>query len=191
MKKLALLIVAIFATCLFVKAQNTIIIDNQKPTDPRIEILGETSNEILLRLSLNSYILNEVQTPNGTEVIVGSPDGINYMEKGLPDIPYFATSVRIPSKGKAVTEIVDANYITVNNISIAPSKGSIKRNIDPSTIPYEYGRCYKMDAFVPTTEAVNSEAFRVRINCDFSGKFVNRGDNHNIIVATWYYLEVA
>ncbi len=162
MKKLALLIVAIFATCLFVKAQNTIIIDNQKPTDSRIEILGETSNEILLRLSLNSYILNEVQTPNGTEVIVGSPDGINYMEKGLPDIPYFATSVRIPSKGKAVTEIVDANYITVNNISIAPSKGSIKRNIDPSTIPYEYGRCYKMDAFVPTTEAVNSEAFCIR-----------------------------
>ena len=161
MKKFVLLIVATIATILIVNAQTTII-DNQKPSNSQIEILGENNNEITLRLNLNSYTLTEVQTPNGTEVVVGSPEGINDMDKGLPDIPYFTTSVRIPSKGKAVVEIVDANYTTVDNISIAPSKGPIKRNIDPSTVPYEYGKCYKMDAFFPLTEAVNSEAFCIR-----------------------------
>ena len=162
MKKLVLLFAATIATILIVNAQKAIIIENQQPIETQIAIVGENNNEITLRLNLNSYTLTDVQTPNGTEVIVGSPNGINDMGKGMPDIPYFATSVRIPSKGKAVVEIVDANYITVDNISIAPSKGAIKRNIDPSTVPYEYGKCYRMDAFVPNIDATNSEAFCIR-----------------------------
>ena len=118
------------------------IIDKDKPTESSIEIISENSEGITLKLSLNAYKFSEVQTPNGTEVIVGSPNGINYMEKGLPDIPYFATTIRIPANGKAIAEIVDANYTTLEDISIAPSKGSIKRNVDPSTVPYEYGSCY-------------------------------------------------
>ena len=161
MKKL-LLIVAILATAMLVNSQSVVVIDNQKPQNSSVEIIEENGNWITLKLNVNSYSLSEVQTPNGTEVVVGSPDGINDMEKGIPNIPYFATSVRIPAKGKAIAEIVDASYVTVENISIAPSKGAIKRNIDPSTVPYEYGKCYSTDAFVPNTNATNSEAFCIR-----------------------------
>ena len=161
MKRL-LFIVAMLATAMLANSQSVIVIDNQKPQNSSVQIIEENNNGITLKLNVNSYSLSEVQTPNGTEVIVGAPDGINYMEKGIPDVPYFATSVRIPAKGKAIAEIVDANYITVNNISIAPSKGSISRKIDPATVPYEYGKCYSTDAFVPATEAVNSEAFCIR-----------------------------
>ena len=150
------------ATAMLAYSQSLVIIDNQKPQNSSVQIIEENNSGITLKLNVNSYSLSEVQTPNGTEVIVGSPDGINYMEKGIPDVPYFATSVCIPAKGKAVAEIVDANYITVNNISIAPSKGSISRKVDPATVPYEYGKCYSTDAFVPATEAVNSEAFCIR-----------------------------
>lgn len=161
MKRL-LLIVAMLATAMLVNSQSVVVIDNQKPQNSSVQIIEENNSGITLKLNVNSYSLSEVQTPNGVEVIVGSPDGINYMEKGIPDVPFFATSVRIPAKGKAIAEIVDANYITVNDISIAPSKGSISRNIDPATVPYEYGKCYSTDAFVPSTEAVNSEAFCIR-----------------------------
>ena len=161
MKRL-LLIVAMLATAMLVNSQSVVVIDNQKPQNSSVQIIEENNSGITLKLNVNSYSLSEVQTPNGTEVIVGSSDGINYMEKGIPDVPYFAASVRIPAKGKAVAEIVDANYITVNNISIAPSKGSISRKIDPATVPYEYGKCYNVDAFVPSVEAVNSEAFCIR-----------------------------
>lgn len=161
MKKL-LLIVAILATAMLAKAQSVVIIDNQKPQNSSVQIVEENGNGITLKLNVNSYSLCEVQTPNGTEVVVGSSEGINDMGKGMPDIPYFATSVRIPAKGKAIAEVIDAKYVTVENISVAPSKGAIKRNIDPSTVPYEYGKCYSVDAFVPSTEAVNSEAFCIR-----------------------------
>lgn len=161
MKRL-LLIVTLLATAMLVNSQSVVVIDNQKPQSSSVQIIEENNSGITLKLNVNSYSLSEVQTPNGTEVIVGSPDGINYMEKGIPDVPYFATSVRIPAKSKAIAEIVDANYITVNDINIAPSKGSISRKIDPATVPYEYGKCYSTDAFVPSTEAVNSEAFCIR-----------------------------
>ena len=144
------------------KAQSVVVIDNQKPQNSSVQIVEENGSGITLKLNVNSYSLSEVQTPNGTEVVVGSSEGINDMGKGMPDIPYFATSVRIPAKGKAIAEVIDAKYVTVENISVAPSKGAIKRNIDPSTVPYEYGKCYSVDAFVPSTEAVNSEAFCIR-----------------------------
>ncbi len=161
MKKF-LLIVAILATAMLVNSQSVVVIDNQKPQNSSVQIIEENNSGITLKLNVNSYSLSEVQTPNGTEVVVGSSEGINDMGKGMPDVPYFATSVRIPAKGKAIAEIVDANYITVENISIAPSKGAIKRNIDPSTVPYEYGKCYNADAFVPDVNATNSEAFCIR-----------------------------
>ena len=161
MKKF-LLIVAILATAMLVNSQSVVVIDNQKPQNSSVQIIEENNSGITLKLNVNSYSLSEVQTPNGTEVVVGSSEGINDMGKGMPDVPYFATSVRIPAKGKAIAEIVDANYVTVENISIAPSKGAIKRNIDPSTVPYEYGKCYNADAFVPDVNATNSEAFCIR-----------------------------
>ena len=163
MKKF-LLIVAILATAMLVNSQSVVVIDNQKPQNSSVQIIEENESGITLKLNINSYSLSEVQTPNGTEVIVGSPDGINYMDKGIPDVPYFATSVRIPAKGKAIAEIVDANYITVNDISIAPSKGSISRKIDPSTVPYEYGKCFSRMPDVRVSSAnTRSASFRIRM----------------------------
>lgn len=161
MKKI-LLFIAIMPLALFAKSQQYNVIDNDKSQNSTIEILSETNREIILKLNVNAYSLNEVQTPNGTEVVVTAPDGINYMDKGIPDVPYFATSVCIPSKGKAVAEVISSDFISLENINVAPSKGSISRNIDPSTIPYEYGKCYSTDAFVPSIEANNSEAFCIR-----------------------------
>ncbi|MCF0206438.1 MAG: peptidase C25, partial [Bacteroidales bacterium] len=40
--------------------------------------------------------------------------------------------------------------------------GSIKRNVDPKTVPYEYGKCYSRDAFTPEIEANNSAEFCIR-----------------------------
>lgn len=161
MKKL-LLLIAVMAAALLAKSQQYNVIDSQKPQNSSVEILSETNSEITLKLNVNAYSFNEVQTPNGTEVVVTSPAGINYMDKGTPDIPYFTASVCIPAKGKAVAEVIGSDFFTLENISVAPSKGSISRNIDPATVPYEYGKCYRTDAFIPAIEANNSEAFCIR-----------------------------
>lgn len=141
---------------------NFTVIDKQKPTDSKIEILSENGQSITLKLSVNAYDFYQVETSNGTEVIVKSPNGINSMEKGMPDLPYFSTSINIPAKGKVVSEILGESYFTLQNMNIAPSKGSISRKVDPSTVPFEYGKCYSLNQFIPGTQAQNGEAFIIR-----------------------------
>ena len=163
MKKLLLISAALLLIFVTANAQSEyMVINKDKPTESSIEIISENSEGITLKLSLNAYKFSEVQTPNGTEMIVKSPDGINSMEKGMPDIPYYTTSIVIPDQGKVISEITATNYITINNVSIAPNKGVIKRNSNPDTVPYIYGDCYTTDSFVPSIQAENGEAFLIR-----------------------------
>lgn len=70
-------------------------------------------------------------------------------EAGAPAMPYFSKSIQLPEKGNFEYKIVYDSYEDIDNIDIAPSKGSLKRNIDPETIPYVFGENYKKDDFFP------------------------------------------
>lgn len=70
-------------------------------------------------------------------------------EKGLPAMPYFSESIQLPEKGNYDYKIVYDSYEDINNIDIVPSKGNLKRNVDPENIPYSFGEAYKKDDFFP------------------------------------------
>ncbi|SDG54470.1 C25 family cysteine peptidase [Epilithonimonas hungarica] len=70
-------------------------------------------------------------------------------EAGNPAMPYFSRSIQLPEKGDFSYKIVYDSYEDINNIDIAPSKGNLKRNTDPETIPYVFGESYKKDDFFP------------------------------------------
>jgi len=59
------------------------------------------------------------------------------------------TSLIIPDNANMEVEIVEAEYKEYTNILIAPSKGNFTRDIDPSTVPYEFGPAYSRDNFYP------------------------------------------
>lgn len=71
-------------------------------------------------------------------------------EKGLPAMPYFSESLQLPEKGNYDYKIVYDSYEDINNIDIVPSKGDLKRNVDPENIPYVFGEAYKKDEFFPS-----------------------------------------
>jgi len=70
-------------------------------------------------------------------------------EKGLPAMPYFSESIQLPEKGNYDYKIVYDGYEDINGIDVVPSKGNLKRNVDPETIPYIFGQAYKKDEFFP------------------------------------------
>lgn len=69
-------------------------------------------------------------------------------DKGFPAMPYFSESLQLPDKGNYDYKIVYDSYQDIN-IDIIPSKGDLKRNVDPDTIPYVFGEAYKKDEFFP------------------------------------------
>jgi len=74
---------------------------------------------------------------------------VTHMQLGAPSLPYFSESVIVPNKGKVSLNIKHGGYIEYTNIEIAPSKGSLKRNVNPSDIAYTFGSTYNTNAFFP------------------------------------------
>ncbi|MFC4165401.1 C25 family cysteine peptidase [Epilithonimonas zeae] len=70
-------------------------------------------------------------------------------EAGNPAMPYFSKSIQLPEKGDFEYKIVYDSYEDIDNIDVVPSKGNLKRNTDPETIPYVFGDSYKKDNFFP------------------------------------------
>ena len=79
--------------------------------------------------------------------------------KGAPDLPKLTATIAIPDDEKMIFEILDAEYKEYKNIDIAPSKGIITRDQDPTKIPYTYGKYYEKNAFFPGKLAELQEPF--------------------------------
>ncbi len=148
MKKLFLLFtVILFSTFLFAKNNWIQITNSQNKTS--FKLLSTTQTETIIKLSINAYKLNKVTTPNGDEYTVEIDKGSSILSKSNPDVPSISQSIIIPDNATMQIDVENSNFIEINNISIAPSKGNLLRTVDPSTINYEYGNSYNQNAFYP------------------------------------------
>lgn len=87
---------------------------------------------------------------------------ITSMEAGAPALPFFSESVIIPNQGKASLIVNHDGFTEFNNVLVAPGKGNLKRNVNPSDVPYTFGAAYNTDAFFPGELAVLGEPFNIR-----------------------------
>ncbi len=110
-------------------------------------------NEFLLTHDFTELSAETVSINGQDYFDLGKTYKITTKDVGAPEVPMFSESVILPNKGAASLEIVNVDYIEYQNIEIAPSKGSLKRNIDPEAVPYTFGPTYSTDAFFPAQPA--------------------------------------
>lgn len=137
------LIVLLFG-CLSVTA-----LISQNRSESRLQVLSSGSAETVLRLHLSGVNRTAVQTPNGPAELIGIGQGTPLLEKGAPDVPKYAAALQIPGQGNMAVEIMSAEFDDYPGVEIAPSKGNLKRTVNPADIPFEYGPAYQRDAFFP------------------------------------------
>lgn len=87
---------------------------------------------------------------------------VTMKKEGAPALPTFSESVIVPNHGDVTLAIDFDGYTEYTNVDILPSKGSLKRNIDPATVPYTFGAEYSTDAFFPADIATLSDPFVLR-----------------------------
>ncbi|MGB0915636.1 MAG: C25 family cysteine peptidase, partial [Crocinitomicaceae bacterium] len=87
---------------------------------------------------------------------------ITHMKAGAPALPYFSESVIVPNHGQVTLDVDHDGYIEYQNVEIAPSKGSLKRNVNPSDVDYTFGAEYNTDAFYPGQLAFIGSPFNLR-----------------------------
>lgn len=74
-------------------------------------------------------------------------------EKGAPALPLFQETIQLPAKGNPQIEVTYDEVQIFDNIQVAPSKGSLKRNTDPSSVPYTFGAVYQQNKYYPEAPA--------------------------------------
>jgi len=75
------------------------------------------------------------------------------LQKDAPSLPMFSESLQVPDSGAFSLEISYDSFEEYTNVEVLPSKGSLKRNINPETIPYTKGEVFNQDTFFPGTLA--------------------------------------
>ncbi len=126
-------------------------------------ILESSNNDVnTLVFKLESYSFRDVQTPKGMAKVIQAGDLSPMLIAGAPDLPKFTASLAIPDLGDMKVKVTYTEYEDIENILIAPSKGNLTRNIDPSTIPYHYGEVYQTDRLYPSALTSLDEPYIMR-----------------------------
>ncbi len=141
--------------------------DNANPAE--VNIVSSDINTSVLQTTVDGFNKKAVTTQRGEAFIINIDNSSRILEKGSPDLPKLTGSIIIPDKNAMDIKIVDSEYTEIHNIEIAPSKGNLLRTVDPSTVPYEYGKIYQKDNFYPGTLAELNKPYIAR---DYRGQTV-------------------
>ena len=84
-------------------------------------------------------------------------------EAGAPELPLYSVNVELPENGNpSISVDYGSNFEEYTNILVAPSKGNLKRNVDPASVPYSFNAVYSQNSNYPTTAAVSFDPFIFR-----------------------------
>ncbi|MDD2983044.1 MAG: C25 family cysteine peptidase [Crocinitomicaceae bacterium] len=75
---------------------------------------------------------------------------ITTSEISAPQLPRMSVSIALPARGKPQIQILYDSFVEIQNVEVLPSKGNLKRNVDPQTILCVYGDVYGVNEFYPS-----------------------------------------
>lgn len=77
-------------------------------------------------------------------------DACPSLVKGEPELPVISTFLMVQNEGKPSVKVFDSAFETISvDGTILPSRGALSRSEDPSSVPYEFGKIYERDAWIP------------------------------------------
>lgn len=160
--KRSILILVLLAAFIAGYSSEWIPVGSKRPVDARTQVLRPDVSSPMLKFTLGGFMLNKVTTPRGEAYTVTVGEATPIQEAGAPDLPKMTASVVIPDLAAMEIRVVSSTYQDFSDLDIAPSKGVITRDIDPATVPYQYGTAYSQDKFCPEGLAALREPFIAR-----------------------------
>ncbi len=135
------------------------IVVSQYPDD--IRLTNSNPDNMELEFTLGSFYREPV-TINGDNWyhLFLQKEGIT-LETGMPQVPVLARSLIIPATAKMHLNITNSEYVELT-LPVAPSKGNLTRDIDPSTVPYTFADFYQSQESYPADIAYLTEPFILR-----------------------------
>ncbi|MEW5923562.1 MAG: C25 family cysteine peptidase, partial [Candidatus Zixiibacteriota bacterium] len=89
--------------------------------------------------------------------------------EGEPALPHICRSIIIPDDAKMEVRVISEEFVDIPDMPVIPSKGNLKRTVNPDDIAYTFGDVYSKHEWYPEASAVLREPFIFR---DFRGTVV-------------------
>jgi hypothetical protein len=126
------------------------------------EVLRSDASGTWVRVSLEGFN-TEALAINGSSFVSIQPEGLGVTdEAGSPELPRLNRNLLVPASSRPTLEVLEIQDQSFQLGPVAPSKGVIYRNQDPSSIPYTFSDAYARNAFFPAEVAALSEPFTLR-----------------------------
>ena len=113
------------------------------------EVKNVANEPLELTLRLPAYTSQQKTVGGQNYEDFSALKSILMLQKEAPALPMFSESLQVPDTGAFSVEISYDSFEEYLNVEILPSKGSLKRNVNPETIPYTKGEVFNQDAFFP------------------------------------------
>ena len=128
----------------------------------KVALVSSEEGRVVLRLDVGT-VLTERVTVDGTALdrflLPGHPQ---LLASGDPDLPVVRTSIAIPDGSEVSLRVLEATFVELGTAAIAPSKGSITRDVDPRNVPYRFSETYTSNTWYPSATASLGEPFILR-----------------------------
>ena len=167
MKKLFLFVSMFLLASTFGYAQEWVGVNKSTPVRIQETLVSSSEEEIVIDVKVAGFYQEAVKTPNGSQLIISGEDMASMLIKGAPDLPMYPISMIIGDRAEMEVSVVKSNYVDLENVEVAPSKGNFSRQINPADVEYVYGEMYQQDAFYPATQASLEAPYILR---DFRGQ---------------------
>lgn len=137
----------IMALCANVAFAEWVSMGERDQSELQVKVLKSTATETQLEITVPGFDIKHVKAGNGC-IFVHIPGASWHMEKGFPLLPRLGQLVSINHSGNASLEVVSVEEeVFPIQAPVVPSKGHMTRDIDPSTVAFEFGPVYKEDTY--------------------------------------------
>jgi gingipain R len=129
--------------------------------------MSQSSSEVVIRVDFpNYYETTPVEVNGETMYKLAMGNAYPIEQIGAPELLKSATSIIVPEGVQPTVSILESNFSIVTNFNLAPSKGRLYRDIDPSSVPYVKGDQYLVNGFIGDNQGIIGTSYQLR---DFTG----------------------
>lgn len=111
-------------------------------------LLSSNTNEAVVRVDFGTYHTKSVTVDNETMQTLNMANAYPILKAGDPELLQAAFSLIIPEGSHPVAEVIKTEFTETPNFELAPSKGMLYRNVDPSSVPYQKNESYSFNHYL-------------------------------------------
>jgi len=133
-----------------------------KAQDVKFSIISNTSTELVIKVIFSEFTSIPVEVEGETMYRLQMNGAYPVVKAGAPELLKAVKSIIIANEKIPAATLIESDFELIENFELAPSRGVIYRNTDPSTIPFKKGEDYQSDIYFCDNQPVLGEAYQLR-----------------------------